>query len=529
MPQNRTNDRAAAGQFQVSIDYGSHLPVYKQISEGIRRSILDGRIPCGVRVPSTRELAQILGVNRLTVLKSFGELVNKGMVETIIGAGTFVIHKPETEMPLSFHPPDDGKEAGPVQISAFASSIMVQRAAAAAPDVVSTSGILSGPRTTTAPPVIEELPIDRWQHLLGRATRILRTAPGGAESSIGGSLRLRKTLADYLQRARGVECSAEQMVFLSQPHLSSHLICRLLLNPGDAVAIEDPGCISARNTLNFYGARTVPIPVDQHGLVAEQLFNCDESIKLLFVTPSHQDPTGAELTLPRRFDLLKWAQHNGSIIVEDDYDSEFRYGEPVPPMVHADTHGNVIYRYSFGRILHPLVRSGFLVLPPGLVSLFQRAIQMLDLEASPFEQRALSDFIAEGHYERYLKRLRTIYASRRAYVIQGLTVNFGKAVAISNNRAGRQILITLQSEHPDEHLLACARKASFPMVSTSSNYLSNEKRGEFLIDCSAAPEDEIRRACDIFAALVQTSGDRIESLLGSWLPSVPPPVMVELA
>jgi GntR family transcriptional regulator / MocR family aminotransferase len=307
------------------------------------------------------------------------------------------------------------------------------------------------------------------------------------------------------------------------------LICRLLINPGDAVAVEDPGCINSRKVLAFCGARAVPIAVDHHGLIVENLFNCSEWTKLVFVTPSHQVPTGAELTLPRRFDLLNWAQHSGSIVIEDDHDSEFRYGEAIPPMVHADRHGNVIYRYSFGRVLHPLLRSGFLVLPPSMVSLFHAGLQMLDLEASPFEQRALSDFINEGHYERYLKRLRTQYASRRAYVIQGLTVNFGKAVVISNSRVGRQILITLQSEHSDEHLLACARKSSFPMFSTRSNYLTSPKPGEFLIDCSAAPDDEIRRAGDIFAALVQAPGDRIESLLSTWLPPVSTPVMVELA
>jgi GntR family transcriptional regulator/MocR family aminotransferase len=300
----------------------------------------------------------------------------------------------------------------------------------------------------------------------------------------------------------------------------------LLINPGDAVAVEDPGCINSRRVLEFCGARAVPIAVDQHGLVVENLFNQSEWTKLVFVTPSHQIPSGAELSLPRRFDLLHWAQHSGSIIIEDDHDSEFRHGDAIPPMVHADTHGNVIYRYSFGRVLHPLLRSGFLVLPPSMVPLFHTGLQMLDLEASPFEQQALSDFITEGHYERYLKRLRTQYASRRAYVIQGLTVNFGKSVVISNSRVGRQILVTLQSEHSDEHLLSCARKASFPMVSTRSNYLISPRRGEFLIDCSAAPDDEIRRAGDIFAALVQAPGERVESLLSVWLPPVSTPAMV---
>lgn len=515
-----------AGQFKVELDHGSHLPIYKQISEGIRRSILEGRIPCGVRVPSTRELAGILGVNRLTVLKSFGELVNKGLVETIIGAGTFVIHKTESDMPLSFHPPDDGQPR-PVEISAFAHSIMAQRASAAAPNAVPVPQT-SGPRTTTAPPAIEELPMDRWQHLLGRATRILRTSADGVDQSVGGTLRLRRTLADYLQRARGLVCSSEQIVFLSHPELATHLISRLLINPGDAVAVEDPGSLNSRKILEFCGARVVPVPVDHHGMMVEHLFNHSESIKLVFVTPSHQDPTGAELTLPRRFDLLKWAQHSGSIIVEDDYDSELRFGEMIPPMVQADPHGNAIYRYSFGRVLHPLLRSGFMILPPSMVPIFHSGLQMLDLEASPFEQRALSDFIAEGHYERYLKRLRIQFAARRAYVIQGLTVNFGKSVVISSSRAGRQILITLLSEHSDEHLLACARKASFPMYSTSSNYFTNSKQGEFLIDCAAAPEEEIRRAGDMFAALVQGQGDRIESLLNTWLPPVAPQVMVEL-
>jgi len=511
MPREKTIDRIDAGHFKVSIDYGSQMPVYKQISDGIRRSILEGRIAAGDRVPSTRELAQILGVNRLTVLKSFGDLVSKGFVETIIGAGTFVIHRSGAATAMSFQPPDPNQKYKAVELSSFAHSLMAQPVEAGAPYAVS--------ELNYAAPPFEELPVDRWQHLLSRATRVLRTTPSSVAVSPGGCSRLRETLADYLRRARGVECSADQIFFLSHPEAANHLICRLLLNAGDAVAVEDPGCMGRRNALAFHGARAVPFAVDAQGLIVQNLLDSQEAIKLAFVTPSHHDPTGAELTLPRRFDLLRWAQQRGALIVEDDYDAEYRYGDQTPPMVQADVHGSVIYRYNFGRMLHPLVRAGFLVLPLNLVPLFQRAMLMMDFEASPFEQRALADFIAEGHYERYLKRLRTIYAARRASFIQALTVNFGKAISISSVKFGRQILVNLHSDQSDQYLLACARKASFPLTSTACHYSSAAVPGQFQVDCSALSEDEIRPAADIFAALTRSSEDRVESLPDSWFQS----------
>jgi len=511
MSENKTIGQGNAGQSIVSIDRGSQLPMYRQIYEGIRLSILDGRIARGERLPSIRELAQYLSVSRLTVLKSLIELANKGYVQTISGVGSFVIHG-AAENTMSFQPPnDDQQEHPPIRFSSFAHGLMANWSSepGAAPEV----------ETNNVAPPFDELPIDCWQKLSNQATRIVRAASRTHSSSPTGCARLRQTLADYLRRARGVECSTEQIVVFSQPETANYLICRLLLNPGDAAAVENPGGTRTRNVLAFHGARVVPISVDAEGLVVQCLYDSAEGIKVVFVTPSHHDPTGVELSLSRRFELLRWARQRGALIVEEDDDAAFRYGDPTPPMVHTAGNRNVIYRYDFGKTLFPLLRAGFLVLPAKLVPLFEHALHLLEFEISPFEQIALADFIAEGHYERYLKRIRNAYATRRAYLVQALTVNFGKAISIANARLGRRLLVWLQSDRSDEFLLACARKAGLQISSTGSSYLCEPKRGEFLINCSHLSEEDTRRSVNVFAALTKAGEDQVERLPASWFQS----------
>ena len=211
------------------------------------------------------------------------------------------------------------------------------------------------------------------------------------------------------------------------------------------------------------------------------------------------------LSLSRRFELLRWAQTNGAIILEDDYDSEYRYGEePAQALQGLDSDGNVIYRYNFWKALFPLVKLGFLVVPPNLVPLFKRARKVLDREMSLLEQHALAEFISGGHFERHIRRMRSVYSARRAALIQALTINFGRSLTISNISAGMHVLVKFHSQHSDELIMQCARQAKVPLASTQVNYVGEPTRGEFLAGFASIEQDEINDRTRLFAELLQT-------------------------
>ena len=487
----------------VPIDQSSPLPVYKQISAGIRQSILCQRLTCGDRLPSTRELAEQLGINRLTVVKSYSELHNEGYIETIVGAGTFVSRNVEGAASMSFQPPaaDDGtapEKSCQISPSAFGKRLINSSVDQALPDVV--------PELNYGAARIDELPLERWQLLLNRATRLAKAKLLNYTNDSFGFLPLREAIAAYLRRARCANCTADQIIVFSQPEADSDLVCRLFLDPGNNVAVENPGFPGVRRTLEMHGARLIPIPVDSQGMMVQTLFACEQPIKLVYVTPSHHDPSAVSLSLSRRFELLRWAQSKGAVILEDDYDSEYRYGEePAQALQGLDTGGNVIYRYNFWKVLFPLVKLGFLIVPLNLVPLFRRARKVLDREMSLLEQHALAELIDGGYYERHIRRMRNIYSARRAALIQALTINFGKSLAISNVSAGMHVLVKFRNHHSDDFILQCARQARLPLASTRVNYVGEPVRGEFLAGFASIHQEEINQCTRLFAELLQAS------------------------
>ncbi|HEY9716292.1 MAG TPA: PLP-dependent aminotransferase family protein [Trichormus sp.] len=491
-------------QFTVPIDFSSPTAVYKQISAGIRDAILSRRISTGDRLPSTRELAQALGLNRLTVVKSYDELHSEGYIETIVGAGTFVSQNVAGAGGMSFQPPAAAPHGGMatcmsnIELSSFGERLMSSSVEQAPPDVV--------PELNYGAPRLDELPLERWQFLLNRATRLARAKLLHYTNDSMGFLPLREAIAKHLRRARCGNCTADQVIVFSQPDADTDLLCRLLIDPGDCVGVEDPGFPGARRTLEIHGANVIGIPVDSQGLIVEKLLERREPLKMLYLTPSHHDPTGVALSLSRRFELLNWAQSSNAVIIEDDYDSEYRYGEePAQALQGLDTEGHVIYRYNFWKVLFPLVKLGFLVVPPNLVPLFKRARKVLDREMSLLEQHALAEFIAEGHFERHIRRTRNIYSARRAAVIQALTIHFGKTVTISKVSAGMHVLINFRIHRSDDYIMHCARQAGFPLASTRVNYMGQPVRGEFLAGFASIHEDDIRDCTRHFAELLHNT------------------------
>jgi GntR family transcriptional regulator / MocR family aminotransferase len=280
-----------------------------------------------------------------------------------------------------------------------------------------------------------------WRRLLARQWR-----RGWRETmdygDPAGYRPLREEVASYLARSRAVRCSADEVVIVNGTQQALDLLSRVLLKPGDSIAVEDPGYPSARQLFAAYRARLLPIEVDQEGIVVERLHG--SGARLALVTPSHQFPTGVLLTLPRRLALLAWARNEGGLVVEDDYDSGFRFeGRPLASLQGLDGSGRVVYLGSFSRVLFPSLRVGYAVLPPELVGPFVEAKELTDRQTPILEQQLLAGFMGEGHFERHLRRMRQLYRRRREALVEALSTRMAGMVRVIGASAGMHLMVRL--------------------------------------------------------------------------------------
>ena len=411
----------------------SPWPLHQQVYEQIRLAILSGRERSRQKLPASRQLAQSLGISRSTVTQSYDQLISEGYLETRRGSGTFVCAQiPDTllytkRQLTTLTPSDTQPEAKPDAKTALSHSI---------PDSLSTYGqrLL---KTVTLPTSIEEtlsfrywqpdlsaFPRKQWQRSITRCCAQTDDWMSYSPESMGYE-PLRQAIATYITQSRAVHCTPQQILITQGTQQALSLIAKVLLNEGDAIALEDPGYLSARKVLSAHGARTFPISVDKQGRDVDRLDILSRQtipIKLAYVTPSHQFPTGVLMSLPRRLALLKWAQQTGGFVIEDDYDSAFRYsGRPIPAPQGLDRHQRVLYVGTFSKIMFPGLRLGYIVLPPSLVPAFERAKWVCDRQSYLLNQAALADFISQGHLAKHIRRMRTIYAQRRVKLIELLT------------------------------------------------------------------------------------------------------------
>lgn len=466
----------------ILLDKEIALPLHQQLYEALRQAILTGKLLPGERLPSTRTLAQSLGISRGTVKLGYEQLLSEGYLETEIGSGTFVCqHISDLSMPvLPSHPPLSGTlpTAG---LSQYAQNFVTQ-----SPSMRQDRDPLkhhpSKPDVDFCywQPAFSHFPLQIWRQL---TTHHLQTADRLDYSADPlGDKALREAIARYLVRSRAVRCNAEQVIIVSGTQQALDLIARLFIDPGDRVAIEEPGYLSARRVFQSQGAELLPISVDTSGLMVKQLHSTANLVKLIYTTPSHQFPTGAILSLPRRLELLAWAQQSGAVIIEDDYDSEYRYGEkPIPAMQGLDRNDSVIYMGTFSKVLFPALRIGYLVVAPELVKIFAQAKRLLDRHSPLLEQSVLADFIGEGHLERHLRRMRTLYSQRRQALVKSLESRLGEHVTILGNTAGIHLMVQLQTDVSDAEIMVRAAQMGVGLTSAAPFYLKSGRGGQFLL------------------------------------------------
>ncbi|HEY9639873.1 MAG TPA: PLP-dependent aminotransferase family protein [Coleofasciculaceae cyanobacterium] len=481
----------------IALDSHSSLPLHQQLYEELRRAILTGRLLPQQKVPSTRSLAQSLQISRTTVTQSYDRLLSEGYLETIVGSGTYVCAQLPDDL---LHPPlvDVAPNPTPllIQLSDYGDRLS-QTPVALQPSLDQPISFRYGQ------PALRHFPMTLWRKLLSRYC-LDNSDWLDYTTDFQGDRALRQAIAGYLARARAVQCDPEQIILTNGTQQALDLVMRILLNPGDGVAVEDPSYLSARRIFQSHGAELLPIPVDASGLIVEKLASqAAASLRLVYVTPSHQFPTGSILSLSRRLELLAWAQQQHCLILEDDYDSEYRYGDrPIPALQGLDPNHSVIYIGTFSKVLFPSLRIGYLVAPPPLVSLLAQAKWLSDRQLPTLEQQVLTEFINAGYLESHIRKMRLHYDHLRQTLVQALKTGFGDRVVILGEKAGIHVMVKLDIPWGDAEVIERAAKVGVGLMSAQPHYFSPGDRGEFIFGYGDLDEGQIVTGIDRLAQVL---------------------------
>ena len=441
--------------------------VTRAIYRQIRDAVLDGRLRPGTVLPSSRDLARRLQVSRNTVVTVFERLRAEGFVETRVGAGTFVSHGVRPRA-------DGGPRTSPLRPrplwSAFPEPIDLS---ARCVEFDFRPGIPDGIR----------FPFAAWRARIARQFR--PHAGTGALIGAAGHPALREAIARHVGVSRGVHTSSGEVLVTSGSQQAINLITRVLLDPGDTVVVEDPGYPLPRRVFQAHGANVVGVDVDDEGLIVDRI---PAGTRLVYVTPSHQYPLGMAMSMARRQALLAWAERADAAIIEDDYDSEFRYGgRPLETLHGLDGSGRVLYVGSFSKSLLPTLRLGFLIAPEPVHSALRKAKQLADWHTALPEQQALAEFIDDGLLAQHIRRMRRIYAQRHARIVEVLTRDFGATLSPVTAEGGLHLTAVLADASPgaDVELGERASRQGVAVLPLSYHYVGSTARSGFLLGYGA--------------------------------------------
>ena len=482
----------------LHLDRRARAGLQRQLYDELRAAILGGRLAPGARLPATRVLADDLAVSRNTVTGAFDQLLAEGYLEGRVGSGTYVARTlPEDLLRVrSGARPAASPARVPPRLSRRG-KLLVSIPASRRRDVVL-------PRAfETGLPALDEFPRELWARL---ASRLLRRAPASllTYSDSAGFRPLRLAIAEYLQAARGVRCTADQVIVTAGSQQALDLAARVLLDPGDTAWVEDPGYLGSRGALTAAGIRCAPVPVDAEGLQVETGVRLVPAARMACVTPSHQYPLGVTMSLPRRMALLAWARQRRAWIVEDDYDSEFRYaGRPLAALQGLDPAGRVIYTGSFSKVLYPSIRLGYLVVPDGVVDAFLAARALADRQSPGLEQALVAEFIAAGHFSRHLRRMRGIYAERQQILTAAAQRDLQGALELTGGEAGMHMVGWLAAPASDRGVSERAAALGIKATPLSTYAIRARIRPGLMLGYAALPERQIREGVRALAAVLE--------------------------
>jgi GntR family transcriptional regulator/MocR family aminotransferase len=495
--------------------------LHRQLYDQLREEILGGRLAPGSRLPSTRRLAAEVGASRNTVMGAFEQLAAEGYIEGRVGSGTMVARTlPETLLTAPA-----GRDAGAAALApagrerARTPAGARRRSTRAAPlsrrgAAISAAAVefarVGGPPRPFRPglPALDAFPFDLWARLSARrwrrasATLLDYAGPAGHPA-------LREAIAAHLRESRAVRCEPAQVIVVTGSQQGIDLAARVLLDPGERVWVEDPGYLGARGALAASGAKLIGVPVDSEGLDVAAGRRRAPDARLIHVTPSHQYPTGVTMSLSRRLALLDWVRRAGAWVVEDDYDSEYRYaGRPLAALQGLDRAGRVIYVGTFSKVLFPALRLGYLVAPPDLVDAFARARWLTDRHSPSVTQAVLADFIAEGHLARHIRRTRALYAERQDALVEAARRALAPLVEVPPAEAGMHLVGWLPAGADDGEAARSAAGAGVAAPALASYRLRPGGRGGLVLGYAAFRPAEIREGVERLAATLAPRSPR---------------------
>jgi GntR family transcriptional regulator/MocR family aminotransferase len=464
--------------FDLLLERVSDEPMHRQIYAALRKYILEGRLGANANLPGSRLLAEHLGVGRNTVLSAYDQLLAEGWVEARSGSGTFVVPllKP-AQAPLT------GNSAAQLEISRRGELIASQSQPCRTPGRLSVyPGV---PETRT-------FPFPTWSRLLAKIGR-RQDEDLLTIQNYSGHLRLRQMIAEYLGIARGIECTADQVVVVTGAQAALDLIGRILMDEGDNVWMEEPGYLGARGAMLASGARLWPLRVSRAG------WNLDDPElpppRLIYVTPSWHWPLGAVMRMEERLRLLDLAERHKAWIIEDDYDGEYRFhGRPIPALRGLAHSERVIYVGTFGKTMFPSLRLGFMVVPRELSGSFNRAMSVSGQFAPTVLQVAVAEFIRQGHFANHLRKMRRLYARRQDHFVQTCRAHLAPWIQIEENDAGMQLLGQFTTAMKDRDVVDAAAGRGLDLQALSINYFRDRPLHGILFGYAALDEQETNKA-----------------------------------
>ncbi|MDP2021033.1 MAG: PLP-dependent aminotransferase family protein [Hydrogenophaga sp.] len=474
------------------------LPLHRQLYEALRRAMLDGKLGAGERLSSSRDLAQDLGLSRNTVVAAINQLSVEGYLVSRVGSGTFVNDNVPRVNPASAARPHlrGAPTVAPSRLSARGLALSTTFCATQLEVQPFTPGIAD----------FSAFPLTLWQRLQNKHWRM--TYPDMLDyNDSGGYAPLRRAIADYLRVFRSVQLEADQVIVTTGTQQSLELCARLLADHGDTVWVEDPAYWGAVKAFMATGLAIHPVPVDDEGICPSAADNAQPP-RLIYVTPSHQYPTGAVMSLPRRHQLLSTARAHGAWVLEDDYDSEYRFsGPPISSLEGLDTDGRVLYMGTFSKVLYPGIKLGYLVVPKPLVASFKQAHYDLNRPGQMPLQAALAEFIEMGHFSSALRRARQSYGERRQALLEALKPVLAPGTegpAISGAEQGLHLCLRLPAAVDDVALAQRIAQQGLTVRPLSAYCLARKDLRGLVIGYGYAPLSDIKRCGPVLSAAVRS-------------------------
>ncbi|MGA3211952.1 MAG: PLP-dependent aminotransferase family protein, partial [Terriglobales bacterium] len=462
----------------IALSQSGKSPMYRQLYDWFRGAILGGQMRPGQRVPSTRGLAAELKISRIPVLNAYDQLLAEGYLEAFVGAGTCVARSipDKTSRPRAV-----ATRSGPHETAAKPGLRRLSSRGATLANVPAQSWMDTLGAFRVSLPGLERFPIGVWSRLVARHAR--RATRGiMAYSGAMGYLPLREAIAEYLGAFRAVRCDASLILVTTGSQQALQLAAQVLLDPNDRVWMEEPGYHGARHAFMMAGARLLPALVDQEGVDVAAIVRHSSNARAIYITPSHQYPMGMTMSAARRMLLLSWASRTGTWIIEDDYDSEYRFGSrPIASLQGQDQDSRVIYVGTFSKVMFPALRLGYVVVPKDLVPAFSAARDAADVFSSTLYQAVMTDFIREGHFARHIRRMRMLYSERRGALVRAIQTQMGEMLEVIGAEAGMHLVALLPPGINDVEVARKAAQKGICAMPLSVCYAKPSKRGGLIL------------------------------------------------